>query len=180
MVIKRIGLAITLGILMSPGHAKSQMRYTCDAVRQMAEVNVEPQMAVNILKDSATQTCRFFVSIAPKGKLNVVFDTWNEIRNTSDAAKALSVVRQKFVPSAIEALTIPLESSDVAADERAQWMKTIADNSNEIETCSFNTLWKNESFYDGKYVSCGKTETGDFLLEARNNTATLSVYFPSK
>jgi len=179
-MIKRVGLAITLGILMNPGNAKSQMRYTCDAVRQLAEVNVEPQLAVNILKDPATQTCRFFVSIAPKGKLKVVFDTWDEIRNTSDAAKAFSVVQQKFVPSAIEALTIPLESPDVAADERAQWMKTIADNSKEIETCSYNTLWKNENFYNGKDVSCGKTETGDFLLEARKDTATLSVYLPSK
>jgi hypothetical protein len=89
MAIKRIGLAITLGIVLSPGHAKAQMRYTCDAVRQMAEVNVQPELAVNILKDPSTQTCRFFVSIAPNGKFKAVYDTWDEIKKTPDAAKAL-------------------------------------------------------------------------------------------
>ncbi|MER9069241.1 hypothetical protein NKH84_22175 [Mesorhizobium sp. M0902] len=180
MTINRIGLAITSGILLSSHQAEAQVRYTCDAVRQMAEVNVDPQLAVNVLKDPATQTCKFFVSIAPMGKFKAVFDTWDELKNTSDAAKAFSIVQGKFVPSAIEALAIPLLSPDVGADERAQWMKAIADNSNEIEKCSFETLWKDDKFYNGKDVSCGRTEAGDFLLEARKNAATLSVYLPIK
>lgn len=89
-------------------------------------------------------------------------------------------MQDKFVPSAIEALTIPLDSLDVTDDEKAQWMKTIAGNSKEIETCSYQTLWNNDSFYTGKDVSCGKIETGEFLLEARKNSATLSVYLPSR
>lgn len=178
-------LCLVFAVALFGGDAHAdKLRKQCDAVRQLAEIELDSTLILNIAGDTDTNTCVFYVSLPPTGAhpsaASKAAGTFQRLFFGDDATAAVASLETEFIPEALNALLMPLSDPRFQTSDAKLLEAAIRERSKLIRECSAEVLTNKMQFQAmDDVISCGLSETNSTLVvQASFREVSLALLIP--
>lgn len=177
-------LFVFAGALTGGTADAGRLRKGCDAVRNLAEIELDSSLILNIAADRDTNTCVFYVSLPPAGGEQTAASqsagTLQRLYASGDKNAAVASLKAEFVPEALAALLSPLDDPRFQTADAKVLEAAVAERAEVIQKCSAEVFMTQMSFQTiDDVISCGLLEAQKtFAVQASLSSLSLALLIP--
>lgn len=184
----------TLVVWLAANSAQAGMSLSeCNDVSELASVEFDDSLIVNLYSNPSQQICRFSVALPPNlsatanpgvtatyaaiGELDRI---QTEFKLESD--EGLKALREGFAPRILDAFRQPFVEGSLRSENSGGFLETLgtAEAQNGIERCVSDLLPRRESFREvNGFLTCGAIGERSFGIKARSAELSYTIVFPA-
>lgn len=179
-----IGFLFPVFAIMCSSSNAEVSRQQCDAVLQIAEIEMDPSLILNVASDGKANICVFYVSLPPsdlqQSAAAQAAGTFQRLYSSGDVVTLIASLERDFTPKLVEALLQPLGDPRFQTEDGKLLAVAVRARFKSLLVCSEDVVQTKIAFRPmDDVISCGLSETrSNFIVQAILRSTRLIMLIP--